>query len=179
MAPGKGLRSPKQVKYSEKFLPLVSGHRRWPVICRVAICNKNHLHEAMAPPPLRSGYWGGRPCSWKTWIRLLHWSFKLSTLPRSWFLTLLSESHLSLSRIAQLLHERKTFQWRIQDFPGAPTPKVGVLTFSFCKIFCRKMHKNERIWTPGEGACVPGAPWIGQCFSACKNQTKIGRHFQH
>ena len=22
------------------------------------------------------------------------------------------------------------------------------------------------------GACVPGVPWIGQCFSACKNQTK-------
>ena len=45
-------------------------------------------------------------------------------------------------------------QWRIQDFPGggAPTPKVGVLTY-FCG---RKLHKNERIWT--KGGCVPGAP---------------------
>ena len=36
--------------------------------------------------------------------------------------------------------------WRIQDFPG------GV------KFFCRKLHENERIWTP-RGACVPGAPF--------------------
>ena len=32
-------------------------------------------------------------------------------------------------------------------------PKV-LLFFNF---FCRKLHKNERIWTP-RGACVPGAP---------------------
>ena len=39
-------------------------------------------------------------------------------------------------------------------FPrGAPTPKVGVPTY----FFGRKLHENERIWTPG-GACVPGAP---------------------
>ena len=31
-------------------------------------------------------------------------------------------------------------------FPrGAPTPKVGVLT----NFFGRKLHENERIWTPG------------------------------
>ena len=34
---------------------------------------------------------------------------------------------------------------------GAPTPKVGVLIY----YFCRKLHKNERIWTPGGGA----RPW--------------------
>ena len=36
---------------------------------------------------------------------------------------------------------------------GAPTPKVGVLIY----YFCRKLHENERIWTP-EGARVPGVP---------------------
>ena len=46
-------------------------------------------------------------------------------------------------------------QWGIQDFLGgwgweAPTPKVGVLTY-----FCRKLHENERIWTPGGGT----RPW--------------------
>ena len=35
----------------------------------------------------------------------------------------------------------------------APTPKVGVLTY----IFGRKLHENERIWTP-RAAGVPGAP---------------------
>ena len=34
---------------------------------------------------------------------------------------------------------------------GAPTPKVGVLTY----FFGRKLHENERIWTPGGGA----RPW--------------------
>ena len=24
--------------------------------------------------------------------------------------------------------------------------------------FCQKLHENERIWTPGRGARVPGAP---------------------
>ena len=27
---------------------------------------------------------------------------------------------------------------------GASTPKLGL----FCKLFCRKLHENERIWTP-------------------------------
>ena len=42
-------------------------------------------------------------------------------------------------------------QWQIQDFPrgGAPTPKVGVLTY----FFGQKLYENERIWTPG------GRPW--------------------
>ena len=42
-------------------------------------------------------------------------------------------------------------QWRIQDFPqgGAPTPKSAII-FQF---FPRKLHENERIWTPG------GRPW--------------------
>ena len=36
---------------------------------------------------------------------------------------------------------------------GAPTPKVGARTY----FFCRKLHENERILTPG-GARIPGAP---------------------
>ena len=48
-------------------------------------------------------------------------------------------------------------QWRIQDFPrggGAPTPKSAII-FQF---FCRKLHENERIWTP-----LAPPPWILQC----------------
>ena len=47
-------------------------------------------------------------------------------------------------------------QWRIQDFPegGAPTPKVGVLTYYFA-YFLSKLHQNERIRTRGS---VPDAP---------------------
>ena len=36
---------------------------------------------------------------------------------------------------------------------GASTPKSAII-FQF---FCRKLHENERIWTP-MGAHVPGAP---------------------
>ena len=36
---------------------------------------------------------------------------------------------------------------------GAPTPKVGVLTH----FFGRKLHENERIWTP-RGVRIPGGP---------------------
>ena len=51
-------------------------------------------------------------------------------------------------------------QWRIQDFPevGAPTPKVGIILH----ILCAKLHKNERIWTPGVRPRRP-PPWIPQC----------------
>ena len=36
----------------------------------------------------------------------------------------------------------------------------------YFSIFCRKLHENERIWTPRGGARVPGAPpWIRQCPS--------------
>ena len=43
-------------------------------------------------------------------------------------------------------------QWRIQDFPegAAPTPKNAII-FQF---FCRKLHENERIWTPGGRASL-------------------------
>ena len=43
---------------------------------------------------------------------------------------------------------------------GAPTPKVGVLIY-YC---CRKLHENERIWTPGGGGARPWRPplWIRQ-----------------
>ena len=51
----------------------------------------------------------------------------------------------------------RLYQWRIQDFPrggGAPTPKVGVLTY----FFGRKLHENERIWTPSRGGRASLAP---------------------
>ena len=52
-------------------------------------------------------------------------------------------------------------QWRIQDFPqggGANSQKCY-----YFSIFCRKLHENERIWTPGGG--VPGTPpWIRQWY---------------
>ena len=55
----------------------------------------------------------------------------------------------------------------IQDFPeGAPPTKVGVLTYYFAKIFCRKLHENERIWTPrGADPWCPPPPVICQWLS--------------
>ena len=38
---------------------------------------------------------------------------------------------------------------------GAPTPKVGVLTY----FFSRKLHENERIWTP-RGSTRPWRPLL-------------------
>ena len=50
-----------------------------------------------------------------------------------------------LSKIATCIRSK---QWGIQDFPeGVPTPKVGGLTYYFTILFCRKLHKNETIWT--------------------------------
>ena len=37
------------------------------------------------------------------------------------------------------------YSGRSRIFLGAPTPKVGVLTY-FLQIFCRKLHENEIIW---------------------------------
>ena len=49
-------------------------------------------------------------------------------------------------------------------FLRAPTFKVGVLTYHFAK----KLHENERIWTPRER--VLGAPWVRQCSTfPCSN----------
>ena len=45
-------------------------------------------------------------------------------------------------------------QWRIQDFPRGGRQLQNCYYFSH---FCRKLHENERIWTP-RGARVPGAP---------------------
>ena len=36
---------------------------------------------------------------------------------------------------------------------GASTPKIAIIF----QMFCRKLHENERIWTPAGGG-VPGAP---------------------
>ena len=55
-------------------------------------------------------------------------------------------------------------QWRIQDFPegGAPTPKSAII-FLF---FCRKLHENERIWTPrGARPWHPLEPANGKGYS--------------
>ena len=39
-----------------------------------------------------------------------------------------------------------TAQWRIQDFPEGDVPTLkSAIIFQF---FCRKVHENERIWTP-------------------------------
>ena len=69
-------------------------------------------------------------------------------------------------------------QWRIQDFPrgeGAPTSKVGVLTY----FFGRKLHENERIRSPRGGTSLApplDPPLVGihlqilTCFPDCKPQ---------
>ena len=38
--------------------------------------------------------------------------------------------------------------------PGFSNYQIGIIL----QIFCRKLHENERIWTPRAVACVPGAP---------------------
>ena len=52
--------------------------------------------------------------------------------------------------------EMHSMQWRIQDFSqgGAPTSK-SALIFQFCS---RKLHENERIWTPRGGGARPWRP---------------------
>ena len=40
---------------------------------------------------------------------------------------------------------------------GAPSPKVGVLTYYFA-IFCQNRHENDRIWTPKGVRAVAVAP---------------------
>ena len=46
--------------------------------------------------------------------------------------------------------------------PGGGANSQNCYHFSH---FCRKLHENERIWTPKGGACVPGAPpWIRQWY---------------
>ena len=47
-------------------------------------------------------------------------------------------------------YKNANIQWRIEDFPGV---------LLFCN-FCRKLHENERIWTPGVRPSVP-SPAIG------------------
>ena len=37
---------------------------------------------------------------------------------------------------------------------GAPTPKSAIIF----QIFCRKLHENERIWTPGGGRASLAPP---------------------
>ena len=56
--------------------------------------------------------------------------------------------------LAQLqIYFRINPQWRIQDFPrGGGANSQNCYYFSH---FCRKLHENERIWTPRGGA----RPW--------------------
>ena len=70
----------------------------------------------------------------------------------------------------------RLLQWRIQDFPGAPTPENGTLTYYFPIYMCRKLHENESIWTDSEHASLaialrsppPPHPWIHHCpFRLC------------
>ena len=59
------------------------------------------------------------------------------------------------NRPISVLLRSNRIQCRIQDFPqrDAQTPKSAII-FQF---FPRKLHENERIWTP-QGGRVPGAP---------------------
>ena len=52
-----------------------------------------------------------------------------------------------------------TNQWRIQDFPGAgaPTPKMGVLTYLFA-FLAENCMKMKEFGPRGGGACVPVTP---------------------
>ena len=61
----------------------------------------------------------------------------------------------NLSKISKKLRINRV-QWRIQDFPkgGAPTSR-SALIFQFCS---RKLHENERIWTPRGGGARPWRP---------------------
>ena len=60
-----------------------------------------------------------------------------------------------------------TYQLRIQDFPeGGANSQSGCTNLLFCIFFCRKLHENERIWTPSQ-AC----PWrpLGSPNAYCSN----------
>ena len=67
-------------------------------------------------------------------------------------------------------------QWRIQDFPdgSAPTSESAIILH----FFCRKLHQNERIWTP-RGGRPWRSPWIRQWFGKefaenCMKMKEIG-----
>ena len=58
----------------------------------------------------------------------------------------------------------RNWQWRIQDFPdgGAPTSKVGALTYYLATFLLKTAWKWKNLDREG-GARVPGAPpWIRQ-----------------
>ena len=46
-----------------------------------------------------------------------------------------------------------------RNFPGAPTPKVSVVTLLFCNFFVENYMKMKKFGPPrGGGVCVPAAP---------------------
>ena len=59
-------------------------------------------------------------------------------------------------------------QWRIQDFPQGVRQLAIIFQFS-----CRKLHKNERIWTPrGRGDARPWRP-----IGSANDPPPSGRHY--
>ena len=50
-------------------------------------------------------------------------------------------------------------QWRIQYFPWGTNFRGGSANLLFCKLFCRKPHGNEIIWT--ERVQCPWRPLLG------------------
>ena len=54
---------------------------------------------------------------------------------------------------------------------GAPTPKSA----NYFSIFCRKLHENERIWTPRGGVHPWRPPWIRQWYLFKLNVHPCGR----
>ena len=55
--------------------------------------------------------------------------------------------------------------WAVADPGFSPGGGANSQNCYYFSHFCRKLHENERIWTPKGGARVPGAPpWIRQCW---------------
>ena len=68
--------------------------------------------------------------------------------PKGFFICVSMGPKVLLEQILILLElKQMVTSGRSRIFPGggAPTPKVGVLTY----FFGQKLHENERIWTPG------------------------------
>ena len=75
-------------------------------------------------------------------------------------------------------------QWRIQEFPGrggGANFQSGCGNLIFYNFFCRKQHKNERIWITssfslGGGGAFLLPPWIRQCNTLHKQgRLPVGR----
>ena len=77
---------------------------------------------------------------------------KWTILLRSWFL------------LSMLNWSEKKSAKPVADPGFSPGGGANSQNCYYFSHFCRKLHENERIWTPRGGARVPGAPpWIRQC----------------